>query len=115
MHDANTRQILITRGDLSRCSALVNIRFSDPEAESIRTQLIHAVLSAEADAERAMRSKSRYTLVNHYGTLGTHDILEATEVLFEALSQYASAVRRVAAYFRQHDLDAPALVQHEAV
>lgn len=87
----------IMGGDLMRSAALIGARFRDRAAEAGRLAAARSFLNAAFRLERALKVQTRCALVNHCGTPGAHNLEEATRQLFQALSEYAEAMRELAA------------------
>ena len=86
---------LIQGADLLRSAALVDARFRDRSNEVNRLAAVRNFLNAAFRLERALKVQTRCALVNHSGTPGTHNLEDATQLLFNALSDYAVAVREL--------------------
>ena len=90
------RLIIFAQSELTAASALVEARFDNPADEVRRIDTARRFLSAAMSVERALRMHTRCALVNHCGSHGTSNLIEAARGLFEALNQYANLVREAA-------------------
>jgi hypothetical protein len=89
-------QVVITPEDLQLSAQYVGARFQDPGRESIRLAAVRSFLGSALQLERALRVQTRCALVNHCGSLGAHNMEEATDLLSQALVSYAESVRDLA-------------------
>ncbi|MGH7467268.1 MAG: hypothetical protein ACRENP_04710 [Longimicrobiales bacterium] len=97
-------KVLITSDDMQVSAAIVGARFSDPEREADRLAAARSFLNSAFELERALRLHTRCALVNHCGTLGAHNLENATEQLSRALTGYAASIRELAARSRAAEL-----------
>lgn len=102
MSDSDTRQVVITEGDFHRAAAITESRFDNASLEDERVVLAREFVGAAFALERAVRSHARCALVNHCGTHGSNNLDDATDVLYQALSEYATLIGEIA--FRFHDV-----------
>ncbi|MGQ0563042.1 MAG: hypothetical protein ACT443_14350 [Gemmatimonadota bacterium] len=100
MSEIRSARALITREDLRSMADITESRYRSAELESERTMLARRFLGAALGLEQTLRAHTRCALVNHCGSVGANNLSDATAALFAALSEYASAVREMAARFR---------------
>lgn len=94
-------RVMLTRDDLLTNAELIESRVGDPEAELARLLLVRRFIAASFELTRALRAQTQCALVNHFGTAGTRSLTEATDVLYEALAEYALRCREVASEARK--------------
>ena len=98
MNDFPYRAARISEADLLASAHLIEERFTDRNMEANRTMLARDLLGSAFALERALRAHTRCALVNHYGTRGSNNLHEATQMLFDALLSYAATVSELASH-----------------
>jgi hypothetical protein len=101
MNDRLGTRALINHEDLQTACAVVGARFDEAEMEAERVELARQYLRAGLELEQSLRAHTRCAMVNHSGTLGANNLVDATERMFEALASYAARVRDLSSRFRE--------------
>jgi hypothetical protein len=107
MAESLHRRTLINEEDLLRSAHIAETRFPDAELETMRTLSARRLLETAFALEHALRAHTRCMLVNHCGTIGSNNLAEATEVLFDAFNAYTASIRELADRFRNEELHGP--------
>ncbi len=94
-------RVIVSREDLLTTARLVESRAEEADVELARLVLVRRFIAASFELTRTLRTQTQCALVNHYGTAGTCSLEETTEALFDALAEYASRCREVAAEARR--------------
>ncbi len=89
-------RVLLSRDDLLTNARLIEARAEDSDSELARLLLVRRFIAASFELIRSLHAQTRCALVNHCGTMGTNSLQEATETLFNALTEYALRCREVA-------------------
>jgi hypothetical protein len=110
MSQVHSKTIEFAESELLAAARLVEARLADPADEACRIEITRRFLAAAMSVEHALRAQTRCALVNHCGSLGTSNLSEATERLFEALFTYSALIREIADRSRNF-LTCPAQVE----